>query len=304
MRPARRQDLPGAIFAYNHADWYVDEVLLYARQYANIPGDLVSSITGLTEGARFPVAANSRYADDALNWLPIGGFVKLEGEDGDSADDPRSFSVQPWWKKMVILVAGVVMNILLAFAIFTGIALGGDPTIGVAIGAVQPDSPAATAGLVAGDEIVSIDGEYFNALGGSNLRDELQTHAGETVELGIQHPDGTTSTVTVTLRDAAAVAAGEGALGVSNLSAVTTDTAITYTPIEAIQVGWQRTVDALGLIWRGLGELVSSVATDPTQPPPVAGPVGIATQIGDVFWQLGPVVTLYVAGSCRPTWRS
>jgi hypothetical protein len=59
-----REDLPGAIFAYNHADWYVDEVLLYARQYANIPGDLVSSITGLTEGARFPVAANARYADD------------------------------------------------------------------------------------------------------------------------------------------------------------------------------------------------------------------------------------------------
>ncbi len=59
-----QDDLPGAIFAYNHADWYVDEVLLYARQYANIPGDLVSSITGLTEGARFPVAANARYADD------------------------------------------------------------------------------------------------------------------------------------------------------------------------------------------------------------------------------------------------
>ena len=58
------EDLPGAIFAYNRADWYVDEVLLYARQYANIPGDLVSSITGLTEGARFPVAANARYADD------------------------------------------------------------------------------------------------------------------------------------------------------------------------------------------------------------------------------------------------
>ena len=58
------EDLPGAIFAYNHADWYVDEVLLYARQYANIPGDLLNSITGLTEGARFPVAANARYADD------------------------------------------------------------------------------------------------------------------------------------------------------------------------------------------------------------------------------------------------
>ncbi len=68
-----REDLPGAIFAYNHADWYVDEVLLYARQYANIPGDLVSSITGLTEGARFPVAANARYADDVSERTAKGG---------------------------------------------------------------------------------------------------------------------------------------------------------------------------------------------------------------------------------------
>jgi hypothetical protein len=58
------QDLRTAIFAYNHADWYVDEVLLYARQYGKLPDDLVGSLTGLTEGARFPVAADARYADD------------------------------------------------------------------------------------------------------------------------------------------------------------------------------------------------------------------------------------------------
>jgi murein DD-endopeptidase MepM/ murein hydrolase activator NlpD len=58
------EDLRGAIFAYNHADWYVDEVLLYARQYGRLPDDLVGSLTGLTEGARFPVAADARYADD------------------------------------------------------------------------------------------------------------------------------------------------------------------------------------------------------------------------------------------------
>ena len=59
-----QEDLRRAIFAYNHADWYVDEVLLYARQYGRIPDDLIGSLTGLTEGARFPVAANARYADD------------------------------------------------------------------------------------------------------------------------------------------------------------------------------------------------------------------------------------------------
>jgi hypothetical protein len=56
--------LYNAILAYNHADWYVQEVLLYARAYGKIPTDLVGSLTGLTEGAHFPVAANARYADD------------------------------------------------------------------------------------------------------------------------------------------------------------------------------------------------------------------------------------------------
>jgi hypothetical protein len=58
------EDLYDAIFAYNHADWYVDEVLLYARAYGRLPHDLVSSLTGLTEGAHFPVAADARYAGD------------------------------------------------------------------------------------------------------------------------------------------------------------------------------------------------------------------------------------------------
>jgi murein DD-endopeptidase MepM/ murein hydrolase activator NlpD len=52
-----------AIFAYNHADWYVDSVLLRARLIRGVPTDLVGSLTGLTEG-RFPVYARARYADD------------------------------------------------------------------------------------------------------------------------------------------------------------------------------------------------------------------------------------------------
>jgi murein DD-endopeptidase MepM/ murein hydrolase activator NlpD len=57
-------DLYNAILAYNHADWYAQEVLLYARAYGKLPSDLVGSLTGLTEGAHFPVAADARYADD------------------------------------------------------------------------------------------------------------------------------------------------------------------------------------------------------------------------------------------------
>jgi hypothetical protein len=56
-------DIQKAIFAYNHAGWYVDSVMLRARMIAGVPADLVGSLTGLTEG-HFPVYARARYADD------------------------------------------------------------------------------------------------------------------------------------------------------------------------------------------------------------------------------------------------
>ncbi|HEX8752196.1 MAG TPA: lytic murein transglycosylase [Solirubrobacterales bacterium] len=59
-----QHNLYKAIFSYNHADWYVQEVLLYARSYGRLPANLVGSLTGLTEGAHFPIAADARYADD------------------------------------------------------------------------------------------------------------------------------------------------------------------------------------------------------------------------------------------------
>jgi murein DD-endopeptidase MepM/ murein hydrolase activator NlpD len=57
------QDLRKAIFAYNHADWYVNSVLMRARFIGGMPADLVGSLSGLTQ-ARFPVHAEARYADD------------------------------------------------------------------------------------------------------------------------------------------------------------------------------------------------------------------------------------------------
>src|SRR6185295_8714738 len=101
-----------------------------------------------------------------LNWLPIGGFVKLEGEDGNDADDPRSFAAQRYVTKMLILVAGVVMNVVLAFAIFTAIAWLTSPIVGVRFFEVQPNSPAATAGLQPGEAILSVDGERYQFITG------------------------------------------------------------------------------------------------------------------------------------------
>ena len=80
------EDLRTAIFAYNHADWYVDEVLLYARQYGRLPDDLVGSLTGLTEGARFPVAADARYADDISERKAAKRSASKSGVTGNAAD--------------------------------------------------------------------------------------------------------------------------------------------------------------------------------------------------------------------------
>jgi len=231
-----------------------------------------------------------------LNWLPIGGFVKLEGEDGTDADDPRSFAAQGLPAKLFILVAGVAMNVILSFAIFTGIALGGDPAIGFRIGTVQLASPAAGAGLRAGDIVASLDGRYYGAFERTTILDDLRGSAGRTVRLGIERPDGTAEEVVVTLRSAAQIDQDHGALGIERPVPTTTRGAVHYAVGAALQVGAERTLGSLGLIVDGLGQLGDSVINRPTEPPPVAGPIGIATQIGDIFWQLGPTLTLYMAG--------
>jgi hypothetical protein len=81
-----QDDLRRAVFAYNPADWYVDEVILYAKQYGNLPEDLIGSLTGLTEGARFPVAAKSRYADDISERRALERSKPGKGVAGNAAD--------------------------------------------------------------------------------------------------------------------------------------------------------------------------------------------------------------------------
>lgn len=234
-----------------------------------------------------------------LNWLPIGGFVKLEGEDGSDADDPRSFASQGLARKLTILVAGVAMNVLVAFVIFTGIAWLASPLVGVRFFEVQPDSPAAAAGLQPGEAIIAVDGARYQFITGPSALSGLRDKAGETIVLTVVDPAGDLRDVSVTLRSEAEIDATKGALGISGTTKpfegyffgeyTTNDLA------TAISIGAKETVRWMGLIVGGLAALVGSVAADPTAPPPVSGPVGIATQIGDIFWNNGWVLTLYVA---------
>jgi hypothetical protein len=80
------KDIRQAIFAYNHADWYVDEVLLGANQYGKLPDALIGSLTGLTEGAHFPVAADARYADDINDAAALSRSTTQRKAAGNAAD--------------------------------------------------------------------------------------------------------------------------------------------------------------------------------------------------------------------------
>jgi regulator of sigma E protease len=230
-----------------------------------------------------------------LNWLPLGGFVRLEGEDGDS-DDPRSFVRAGFWTKQAILVSGVIMNLLLALALMIGIAWLANPTTVWTIGSVDAGSPAEEVGLVAGDRIVSFDGRTYDSFDlSASLRGDLLANAGRIVTLGIARADGSSEAIEVRLRAPAEIPEGRGALGVGGLTGSASGPTVERGLSAAIVTGTQRTFEALGLILTGLTDLVTQLVTRPTAPPQAAGPIGIAAQIGTVFWQEGIVPTLYLA---------
>lgn len=119
----------------------------------------------------FPPRAFGRQigeTDYCVSWIPIGGYVKIAGMIDESFDtdflqkppEPWEFRSKPIWQRMVVISAGVIMNLLLAACIFTGITYvqGSFVRETTTVGAVVDNTPAAAAGILPGDKIVEVDG--------------------------------------------------------------------------------------------------------------------------------------------------
>ena len=135
------------------------------------------------------IAEESEDDDDygtiySINWIPIGGFVKMVGEEDPT--DPRSFASQTVLKRAIVLAAGSFMNIVLPIVIFTILFLTPQDTVvgAVSISGIAPRSPAAEAGLRAGDIIVAVQGRSID--NHADLIQRVMARLGSSTELTVR----------------------------------------------------------------------------------------------------------------------
>ncbi len=224
-----------------------------------------------------------------INALPIGGFVKIRGEDGALPDDPKSFASKSFWQKSAIILAGVGMNIALAYVFITAVLAIGIPTIvteevkfpsvatisdrQVQIVSVLPDSPASRVGLEPGDVLLSIDETVIQEIG------EVKTAFTqiEPEETLIEYRRGeelaTTRVVPENLEDIEGTGIG---------IALTETAMVSYPWYIAPFYGIERTLAMLWLIISAFAGLIAQLFTTGGVSADIAGPIGIAVLTGEV----------------------
>lgn len=256
--------------------------------------------------------------DFTLNALPLGGFVRLQGEH-DAADQKGDYGAASFWVKTKILLAGVVVNWLTAVVLLTILALVGIPKVipnqfsmpgdtkatssPVSLSTVSEGSPAQKAGLQKGDEIIRFNGQ--SVADPLVLSRETKENKGKTVEI-IYSRGGTEYRTQVALNSDNAK--GQGYLGVGTAQRDTVRSTWSA-PIVGVVLTGQLTVATFD----GLGKLVSNVATGLSSQlsgdekartegskelqaagDSVAGPIGILGVLFPAAGQAGPAAFLFI----------
>ncbi len=223
----------------------------------------------------------------SVNWLPFGGFVKIAGENEPvagavdtaappDADRPRYFSSQPIWKRLVVIVAGVVVNFVTGWLLLSAVLMVGTPQV-LVITDVQPGSPAAEVGLARGD--------IFKNFGNSQqFIDFVNSHRGEQISLDILRGS---KNMTITVTPRVHTGEHEGAVGV-----ILADGGV---PKEgffaALRDGFKATFVIAWLTLQAFGSLLAGLFFHAQLAAGVVGPVGIVS-VAQQTGQLGLIYLL------------
>jgi regulator of sigma E protease len=223
--------------------------------------------------------------DYTINAIPFGGFVRMLGEEDPS--HPDSFAAKSKLVRTAALLAGPLMNVVLAFFLFIGVGLIGlDIPVGsVNIVSVAPGSPAAEADLQEGDTILSIDS--LTVQNTYELSRYTSERLGEEVTLNIKRGE---ETLPVRLTPRREPPANEGAMGViiQTVDVVGTDK-LRYSLWEAIPMAGRMISDIIVAIFSGVVSMIQGViAPDIT----VAGPIGMAAMTSEIV-KSGLIALIY-----------
>jgi regulator of sigma E protease len=213
----------------------------------------------------------------SLNWIPLGGFVRIKGENREN-QDADSFAVKSAWIRIKVLGAGVAMNFIFAWAVlslvfFLGVPEAISPENNLSQGKIQISevalkSPAEENGLQIGDEIARSQGGFeFTSV--KSVQDYINANKGKEIGLKIIRGKEVVEFKAVPRMESPA---SEGALGVGLVQTIP----VSYPWYQAIWEGLKSVYNLTVTIILGLGGMLKSLLIGEGAKIEVAGPVGIA----------------------------
>lgn len=228
-----------------------------------------------------------------INWLPLGGFVRMAGEEGNFETEGSLYSKEPW-QRAFVLIAGPAMNLFTAFVLFTFVYLVGISTPQAAgrvmVQQVMDSSPAQAAGLQQGDFVLSVAGQPIDRE--PDLIAAIDKAAGQTVPIVVDR-SGQQLTLDITPRTN-----GQPKIGIYMTPERVDQVVERYGPIQAVVKGAQETIAGVVGLITFLGRLIVGLFT--AAPPPegggLTGPIGIARMTGEIARE-GVDKLLYLAAA-------